>query len=231
MTTAQEIITAVATRRGVREYNMDAGSAFRSAGGIVAAAVVDGIGNDPAGAVAMRLLAETAVRIGSTRGALAGIMAAASLIEDPGVEEYAPDAVAVLALAEPGRPTLLAWVGDAHVYGWDGSALRRRTDPQTMGAYLRQHGNVELPPLMDDWVRVSLSTATVATVALSQAPADELLLLVSDGTDDLSREELEALVREYQGDPQALAEAVVAAVQKNSDGYRDDATAVVLLPR
>lgn len=222
------ISAAVATRRGVRDHNMDAGHIFRAANGPTAAAVIDGIGNDADGAQVMRLMAATACRIGATRGALAGILTAAALIEDPGTDDYAPDGVAVLALATPGEPTHLAWVGDSHAYGWDGTVLNRRTDPHTMGAYLRQHGAADLAPVHDDWVRISLSTATPTTVALSQVPAGELVLLVSDGLDTLDHGDLEALVREHHAAPQALADALVAAAEPDADGYRDDATAVVL---
>lgn len=224
----QNLRAAAATRRGVRDHNMDAPAIFRAESGIIAAAVVDGIGNDELGAQTMRLLAETAARIGATKGALAGVLAAAALIEDPGVEEYKPDGVLVLALAEPGRSTLLGWVGDSHAYSWDGTALRRRTDPHTMGAYLRQNGDTELAPEHDNWVRISLSTATPTTVALSEAPAGELVLLLSDGLDEVPLNELEALVAQHQADPQALADAIVAAAREGEDGYRDDATAVVL---
>ncbi|WNV86650.1 hypothetical protein [Umezawaea sp. Da 62-37] len=113
--TGTGVRVAMATRRGVREFNMDAAAVFESASGLVAAAVVDGIGNNVDGAATMRLVAETAVRIGPARGALAGLLAAAALVEDPGVG-VAPDGVAVLALAEPDGPTLLAWVGDSHAY-------------------------------------------------------------------------------------------------------------------
>lgn len=227
----QDFSTAVATRRGVRDHNMDASSVFVTSTGITAAAVVDGIGNDLQGVETMRLLAQTAARIGATKGALAGVLAAAALIEDGGAQEYQPDAVLVLAIAEPGQPTQLGWVGDSHVYSWDGIALHRRTDPHTMGAYLRQGGHFdEVVVQYDSWVRVSLSTATATTVALSQAPAGEPVLLVSDGLDEVPLEDLEALVKEHQADPQVLADAIVAAAREHEDGYRDDATAVVLLP-
>lgn len=233
MTSARDqgFSVAAATRRGVREYNMDAGAIFTAANGVTAAAVVDGIGNDEQGVEVMHLLAQTAARIGATKGALAGILAAAALIDDPGVGEYRPDGVAVLALAERGEPTLLGWVGDSHAYGWDGTALHRRTDPHTMGNYLRQSGHFdEVVVQYDAWVRISLSTATVTTVALSEVPAGELVLLVSDGLDDVPIADLGALVAEHQTNPQALADAIVATAREDADGYRDDATVIVLMP-
>ncbi|KOT49937.1 MULTISPECIES: hypothetical protein [Streptomyces] len=228
--TEPAITAAAATRRGVRDHNMDAVATFRAANGTTAAAIIDGIGNDPHGPQIMQLLAATACRIGAVRGALAGILAAAALIDDPGSDDYAPDGVAVLALAEPGEPTRLGWVGDSHAYSWDGRKLVRRTDPHTMGAYLRQNGDLDLAPQHDNWVRISLCTATATTVALAEAPAGELMLLISDGLDTLPHRELEALVRQHSADPQALADALVAAAKPEASGYRDDATAVVLAP-
>ncbi|EWM13060.1 cell surface glycoprotein [Kutzneria sp. 744] len=210
---------------------MDAAALFQASTGVAVAAIVDGIGNDPGGAATMRLLAESAVRVGATKGALAGVLAAAALVEDPGINPHMPDGVIVLALAVPGRPTHLAWVGDSHAYSWDGTRLHLRTDPHTMGAYLRGNGVADLAPLHDAWVRVTLSSATVTNVAVSSVPPDELVLLVSDGLDSVPHDELEALVREHQDDPNALADAIVAAARETEDGYRDDATALVLTTR
>lgn len=222
---------ATATRRGVRDHNMDAAALFQASTGVAVAAVVDGIGNDPDGATTMRLLADSAVRIGATKGALAGVLAAAALVEDPGVQPHMPDGVIVLALAVPGRPTHLAWVGDSHAYTWDGATLRRRTDPHTMGAYLRGNGVPDLAPLHDSWVRVTLASAPVTNIAVTSAPADELVLLVTDGLDTVPHEELETLVRDHQDQPDTLADAIVAAARETPDGYRDDATAIVLTTR
>ncbi|WP_281048144.1 hypothetical protein [Streptomyces himastatinicus] len=38
-------------------------------------------------------------------------------------------------------------------------------------------------------------------------------------------------MHEYAADPQALASALVSAAREDADGYRDDATAVVLALR
>ncbi|MFD4750971.1 hypothetical protein ACFWOS_36575 [Streptomyces rubiginosohelvolus] len=39
---------------------------------------------------------------------------------------------------------------------------------------------------------------------------------------------LTALVRTHTVDPQALADTLVAAAQADAEGYRDDATAIVI---
>jgi serine/threonine protein phosphatase PrpC len=222
---------AVASRRGVREYNMDAGEVFEASTGVVAAAVVDGIGNDRDGADTMRELARIATRVGAIKGALAGILTAAAYIEDPGTTGCRPNAVMVLALSDPAESTMqLGWVGDSHAYTWNGTALERHTDPHTMGAFLRWNGDIDLAPSHDNWVRTSLTNATAITVALSEAPADELLLLVSDGLDSVPLGDLEALVKRHQDEPRLLADAIVNTARADQEGYRDDATAVVLTP-
>ena len=210
---------------------MDAAAAFAATSGVLGAAVVDGIGNHPNGPSIMTLLAQTAARVGATKGALAGVLAAAALIDDPGVDDYNPDAVLVLAISEPGESTRLGWVGDSHAYGWDGTRLRRWTTPQGMGQYLRQNSEREdLAVEHDNWIRVSLASATATNVALAEVPAGELALLLSDGLDIVPHVEIQTLVQRHQTDPQALADALVAAAREDESGYRDDATALVLLP-
>lgn len=99
-----------------------------------------------------------------------------------------------------------------------------------MGEYLRQNGDVDLAPKHDNWVRIALSTATPATVALAEIPHGETVILASDGLDDISHDELEAFAAEHEGNPQALADSWVAAACADEKGYRDDATVAVLLP-
>jgi PPM family protein phosphatase len=229
-----EIRVGTASRKGAKgdvpkDHNMDAYAVVHGANGVTAAAVVDGIGDDENGAAVMRLAAQVAARYGVTKGGLGGVMAAAGLIEDPGIDDNPPDGVLVLALVEPGRDTVISWVGDSHAYGWDGETLNLRSDPHTMGRFLRQNGDVDLAVHHDNWIRVSLSTATVHTVALSEIPASEtVVLLLSDGLDTLSREELARLVCEHPTEPQALAEAIVSSARPDDEGIRDDATAVVI---
>ena len=56
------------------------------------------------------------------------------------------------------------------------------------------------------------------------------MILTSDGVHDQTKHAaLEALVRAHADDPQALADTLAATARAEEDGYRDDATAVVLL--
>jgi PPM family protein phosphatase len=225
----------IATRQGTGENNADAGAVFTSETGVTAVCVVDMIGHASTAPAVGQLLAETAVRVGAQRGPLAGLLAAAMLVADPGAgDEPEPDGVAVLAVARPGRPVELGWVGDCQAYGWDGRRLAARTDPHTMGTYLGQYGMPPVPEQQlaaahDAWVRTTLATATATSVALSEAPAGELLVLVSDGVyEQIPHERIERLLREHAETPQALAGALVAAAAPGADGDRDDATAAVI---
>ncbi|WP_170166828.1 PP2C family protein-serine/threonine phosphatase [Lentzea atacamensis] len=221
---------ATATREGSTPPNMDAAAIFESETGAIAAAVVDGIGKDPVGAKAMQLVADVAVRIAPSRQILAAILTAAGVIDDAGTEDHVPDGVIAVALTSPGDVTLIGWVGDSHIYSWNGERLLRRTTPHTMGEYLRQNGDIDLAPEHDNWVRIALSTATPATVALAEIPHGELVIIASDGLDETLLEEIEALVKQHAEDPQALADALVGAVREDDEGHRDDATVAVLLP-
>ncbi len=127
----------------------------------------------------------------------------------------------------------IAWVGDAAAYLWNGAALHQYTRPETVGAYLRQHGMPGAHVAYDAWLRQSLATATVTSIALTEAPDHGLLLLVSDGiANQVDMETVAELCRKYSADPQTLADALVAAAEggMGDDGevYRDDATVIVL---
>ncbi|MEU9888035.1 hypothetical protein [Sphaerisporangium sp. NPDC051011] len=222
---------AHAHRRGTREYYCDAVAVHTTSDLTTAAAVVDGIGNSEKVAACSRLLAQVAARVAARRNGLAGILSAGELVADAGPDEDdpEPDAVAVVAVAREGEETRVAWVGDSRAYGWTGSDLRQYTTDHTVGEQLRCNGApLELAEDHDNWLRTSLSLAVVATVYTVEIP-DPLVILTSDGVhDSVPHEELIALVRKYQHEPQALADALVAAAQPDEDGYRDDATAVVL---
>ncbi|MDT0307195.1 hypothetical protein RM780_09495 [Streptomyces sp. DSM 44917] len=227
-----------ASRRGVREVNADASAVHQVPGtGVVAAAIVDGIGSSPAVARMAAVAAEVAARVGARRTPTIGILAAAELVAatdaatiDP--EAEIPDGVAVLAVAEPGHPTAIAWTGDARAWGWDGRDLRQLTTDHTVGEYLRHNsggGPIELlAAVHDNWVRASLGQSSIATVHAADA-TDPVVLLTSDGVhDSLTHADLTALVRDNESDPDALTAAIVAAVSADPDGYRDDATAIAL---
>lgn len=225
------ITTGQATRPGTTTPSGDAAVIHRQADGTVAAAVIDGIGHSPRVAEVARLLAETAARVAARRGPLAGLLTSTELVADPGPgDEPEPDAVAVVAVAEPGDDRVrIAWVGDARAYALEDSRLRPLTTDHNLAEQLAMCGYAgEVTRRAAQWVRTTVATAAVATVSEAWTTS-ALVLLTSDGVhDQVPHEELEALVCEHADAPQALADALVAAARADVDGCRDDATALVL---
>lgn len=225
------VVTGMATRPGTTTPSGDAAAAHRQADGTVAVAVIDGIGHSPRVAAVARMLAEVAARAAARRGPLAGLLTATELVADPGAgEEAEPDAVAVVAVTEPGDDRVrLAWVGDARAYALEDGQLRALTVDHNLAAQLAMCGYTgEVTRRAAQWVRTSVATAAVATVSEAWTTS-ALVLLTSDGVhDQVEHAVLETLVREHADDPHALADALVAAARPDETGYRDDATAVVL---
>lgn len=225
-----EIRYAVATREGTSGPNADAAAIHRVPGtDIVGAAIVDGIGHAPGTPEWAQAAAEVAARVGPRKTATIGILAAAELNAAPAGASIEPDGVAVLAVAEPGRPTLIAWTGDSQVFGWDGEALHRRSTQHTVGEYLRANGfPVDATVPADDWIRTTLGRCSIATVHAAEID-DKLVILTSDGVhDQMPHEVLDRIVRDHLNDLQAMADAIVAAAEADGEGYRDDATVVVM---
>ncbi|MFZ4237523.1 hypothetical protein ACOZGD_20345 [Streptomyces murinus] len=224
------ICTGIAIREGTALDNADAAKVYRLADGTVGAAVIDGIGHGPHTSVTSPLLAEVAARVSARRGPLAGLLTAAELIADKGADGKEADAVAVAARVIPGDDiTVINWTGDARAYGWNGQRLELYTDDHTVGAQLRANGvALEIAREHDNWLRTSLARATIGTV-YTAGVRDRLVILTTDGVhDQVKPEDMKTLARELEDDPQALAEALVAAARETDDGYRDDATAVVI---
>ncbi|MFE7566222.1 hypothetical protein ACFU76_04550 [Streptomyces sp. NPDC057539] len=229
-TSIQKITTGIATREGTAEDNADAARVYVLADGTVGAAVIDGIGHGPHTSATVPLLAEAAARISARRGPLAGLLTAAELIADPGADGEEADAVAVAARAYPDDDVLVVnWTGDARAYGWTGERLELYTDDHTVGKQLRANGvSLDIARQHDNWLKTSLARATIGTIYAAEI-RDRLVILTSDGVhDQVAADAMEALVREHADDPQALADALVAAAEVDGDGYRDDATVVVL---
>jgi protein phosphatase len=158
------------------------------------------MGHPPTAPAIANLLAETTVRIAAQRTGLAGLLTAGLLV-----------------------------AGDAHAYGWDGQTLTRHTTPHTFGETLRRYGAPwdTIADSVDHVVTASLADAVPALVP-TVATTDPLVILASDGLDAVPQDDLAALVREHAGNPQAIADALVAAPGEDEAGYRDDVTVVVI---
>jgi len=223
------VTVAVAQRPGTEPPCAD-GVDVQRRGRRVSAAVVDGAGHHPDvvryAAVVPPVITHTGIVLGGLAGLItAGQMAAAY--------DAPPHACAVYAAMEPGRPTMVHWIGDCRAYGWDGQRLTLWSTDMTMGQWLRINGGVpvEIAEVHDNWARLGLAQSAPATCRQVEIPeTTALVLLVSDGVcDQVGRETIEDLCRTCGADPQALADHLIAAAQPDDDGYRDDATAVVML--
>jgi serine/threonine protein phosphatase PrpC len=177
--------------------------------------------------------AQVIARVAGRRGVLPALLTAGEVISDPGPDNDGPDAVAVVAILRPGEETRVGWVGDSRIYGYDGTRLRRYSTDQTVGEQLRRNGvPVEVASEHDNWLKASLAGATVGTVYTAYVPEEEMVVLCSDGVvDGLPDGRLEELVEQHAEEPQALADALVGEAEADEDGYRDDATVVVLRSR
>ncbi|MEV4252218.1 hypothetical protein AB0J52_03500, partial [Spirillospora sp. NPDC049652] len=208
--------------------------AFTGADGTTAVVVVDGIGNSPQVTEMAHVLATAIARLAVRVDARSAQPTAGQVIGDRGLEGDAPNAFAVVAVARPGTPTKVAWVGDtpAHGFNRDLQRLHRYTTPVAVGEQLRRNGAPwEIAAEHDNWVPANLATAAVGNVYTVDIPSEEVVLLCSDGVPDgLARGRLDELAAEHADRPAALAEADATATEPDSDGYRDDATLVVLEP-
>lgn len=194
----------------------------------VCAAVVDGAGHRPETVRYAAIAPVVMTHMGAAVGGLAGLMTAGQMAQ---AYDRPPHVSAVYAVMEPGAPTMVHWIGDCRAYGWHGNRLTRWTTDQTMGEWLRINGGaVEVAEEHDNWSRLGLAQASAATCRQVEIPEDvRTVLLVSDGiSDQIDQADAEKLCRMYGGEPQALADALVAAAEEDEDGYRDDATVVVL---
>ncbi|MFE0133276.1 hypothetical protein ACFWY6_17155 [Streptomyces sp. NPDC059037] len=221
------MIIGIAQREGTGGPIAVAAATYTSTStGMTAAALVDGMGH---GAEIVRLapmLAETTARVGAARGAMAGILSAGLLLADPGE----PDAVGVCAVSLPTGGAEVAWAGDSAAWHWDGEHLERLTTDATLAAYLSRAAGEDIPVhALADYVGITLGRAIPATVRYVSVPAGGHRLLTTDGIhDQMPPGAIESLAHKHSSDPQALADALVAAARPDADGYRDDASAVVV---
>lgn len=224
----------ISSRRGTREHNADAAYAYRADDGIITTAIIDGTGNSAELAQITDAMAIVVACVGYRRGGLAALLAAADLIHD----RY--DAAAVTVRVDPDGHVHTHWIGDCRAWWWTGTELRQLTTDHTMGQLLRVSGGepaARVAATHDHWLRLGLRAATPAAVAElhgldihgTTLATGQVLLLTSDGVhDQTSHDVLVELIRAHGDDTQDLADALVAAAGPNSDGYRDDATAIAV---
>jgi PPM family protein phosphatase len=219
----------IAQNQGRRAFNADAVAHYRRPRtGVLAVSVVDGIGSDADVAELMPLLATAAVRVAARDGARTGVLTATHIAAEPLDQLPAPDGVMVLAVIPPDEPATVAYVGDCRAYGWSDGELHQLTVDHTYGEELRQHGAPEQHAARHDHqVLTTIARATVATVTVITDIPHQRLLLMSDGAaKKLTHEQLAEIARQHEADPQACADAIIAAAR--AAGSRDDATVAVV---
>lgn len=226
---AELVQVGAARRPGTEPPCADAYDVQRT-GDRVTTAVVDGAGHDPDTVRYAALAPAVITHLGATLGGLAAVITAGQMAR---AYDAPPHVSAVYARMSPKGATGLVWIGDCRAYGWADDQLTQWSTDQTMGQFLRWHGDVpaEIAGHHDEWARLGLAQATAATVREAQIPqALRLVLLVTDGvSDQVGHTGMEALCRTHGAAPQAMADALVTAAAADAEGYRDDATAVVLL--
>ncbi|WP_328373655.1 SpoIIE family protein phosphatase (plasmid) [Streptomyces sp. NBC_00445] len=225
------VIVAVAQRPGTEPPCAD-GVDVQRRGKRVSAVVVDGAGHHEDVVRYAAVTPPVITHTGIALGGLAGLIAAGQMAYAYGTP---PHASALYASMEPGWPTSVHWIGDCRAYGWDGQRLTLWSTDMTMGQWLRRNGGVpvEIAEVHDNWSRLGLAQAAPSTCRQVEIPEETaLVLLVSDGiSDQVATDTMEELCRTRGNNPQALADALVNAAQPDDDGYRDDASVVVLLCR
>lgn len=234
-----------AQRGGTREHCCDGLFVYRyEPDEATAACVTDGPGSSATIGHTARVLAEVAARVSARRTVFSGLCAAGELIAWPPADDDS-DAVAVVAVMRD-EGTSMAWVGDCAGWSFDGSTLTKVTTDQTMAAWLAARGSehtgrqisADLMSFGNAFMRASLGSASAATVGQVEVDAGLTVILTSDGIHDaLGRDVMAEIVRANADDPQAMADALVAAPNsdddcnnENENEYRDDRTVVVLAP-
>ncbi|MGW5932132.1 PP2C family protein-serine/threonine phosphatase, partial [Streptomyces anulatus] len=149
-----------------------------------------------------------------------------------GREGDGPRAVAAVVMCPPNGQTMAAWSGDCRIYGSNGTRLHQYSSDQTVAGQIRHYLQLTepLPFTAHDHLRGDLTNATLETVPGVLIPADELVIITSDGVHDtVPAERIQELAVAHAAEPQRLADELVAAAGLNEAGYRDDATVAVLL--
>ena len=223
------ITTAITTRAGTEPPNCDAAAAFTTADGTVGAVLIDGTGHSPGIAAGVQHLAWAGARLAARLDGRSALVTLGQIIADPAEETSGP---AVAAVAHPDGEVVVHWIGDCRAYAWTGEHLVQLTTDHTMGECLRVNAaGGPLPEYRahDNWVLGTLSRALPTTIFEATIERPDLVVLTTDGIHDtVPHAGLETLVSLRRGNPQALARALVAAAAPDADGYRDDATAIVL---
>jgi len=203
-------------------------------------AIADGIGGAQAGEIASRLAAGT---LGERRPGTHGVQLLAALVAeandrifrralgDPAVAGMGTTVTALLVDEHAGT-IAVSHVGDSRAYRFRSGELVQLTDDHSLVGELVRSGRLT-PEAAEQHPHRSVITRAVGTestvevdVSTLEPVAGDLYILCSDGlTDMLPDSQIASAVAAAQGDPQAMASALVAAA--NHAGGVDNITVIV----
>ncbi|MFJ6722491.1 PP2C family protein-serine/threonine phosphatase [Streptomyces sp. NPDC091259] len=226
-------IHATAQLIGGRSHQCDATATFTYRG-TRAYALLDGIGSTEEVQTWTRTAARRLARAAACSGALVGLRAvhaarAAELARAGWYAEYMPKAVAVVAVAAPGRELEVAWCGDARAYRLPTTTeqLSRMTTDHNRRQQLLDMG-VDPGPYSRNIVTSYLGdTSPHAPIGFVTAPNSGRLLLASDGAYEPLEDAERSLGDYLAGFPQRAARTVVSAAIAHAGSRADNATVLV----
>lgn len=226
-------IHATAQLIGGRSHQCDATATYTHKG-TRAYALLDGIGSTEEVQTWTKTAARRLARAAAYSGALVGMRAvhaarAAELVRQGWYAEYMPKAVAVVAVAAPGRELEVAWCGDARAYRLPSASgpLCRLTTDHNRRQQLLDMG-VDPGPYSRNIVTSYLGdTGTHAPIGLVTVPNSGRLLLASDGAYEPIEDAQLTLADYLEGSPQGAARALVSAAVEKAGSRADNATVLL----
>ncbi|WP_406858925.1 protein phosphatase 2C domain-containing protein [Streptomyces sp. HUAS MG47] len=224
---------ATAQLIGGRSHQCDATGTYATAGGTRAYALLDGIGSSDEVRDWARAYARRLARAAAREGAEAGLravhaLAAAEPDRDTWKAAHLPAAVAVVAVAVPDAPLVVAWCGDARAYvAPEGAPLVRLTTDHNMRQVLLDLGSVPGPYARNTVTSYLGDIRDTPAIGVVTASARGRLLLASDGCyEPLEDHDLD-LAAYLAGTPHQAARALVRAAVSHAGPHADNATALV----
>ena len=239
--------------QGGRPYQEDSFAALDvdMAGGEEAAALLlllaDGMGGAAGGAVASRTAVETFAREFPALSGPAGArfreclaLVTASLreteIAEPGLRGLGTTVVAALW---DGHSVEWLSVGDSPMWLYSAGTLERLNEDHSMAPVLErlvQKGDLSPEDARHDWRRHMLRSAVTGSPAemvdCASRPCrlepGDFLLIASDGIETLAEEEIAHELRAAEGDAEAAADALDAAVRAAAGPGQDNVTFLLL---
>ena len=245
--------------RGARRYQEDAAltwPAAPSTGGPAAATdhlvavLADGMGGHVGGAVASRIVCEAFIDSitkarGSSRERLRTALEAANraiaerVAGNPALRGMGSTLVGALF-----GPDGVEWVsvGDSPLYLYRGKEVALLNEDHSLAPALDQlaaEGKLSVVEARSDprrhLLRSAITGEDLELVDLSRQPlalhAGDCVLLASDGIQTLDTEEIARIIGAYLDDgPEAVAQALVRAVDEARDPHQDNVTVLVLKP-